>query len=247
MSIQILPNQGRYGNQLFLYFLSRILSKYLNYKIYAPPSHDLDYSFNQSDKVSYDEPVIELTDENFNSFDDFEKIINDQTPKKILLNGYFQVKDFYIKHKNLIKEWFNLEKIQIPKDHVAIHIRLGDLLATYHNHHLLPVSYYENALNMLNFSQLNICTDTPNHELIYYLIEKYNAKIFLSDEKNTISFLSSHNNLILSQGTFSFWAGFFCEGENIINAIPKTGWNSDLNSKFNLLIFNDERYKNIAL
>ena len=50
--------------------------------------------------------------------------------------------------------------------------------------------------------------------------------LLIPNEKNTISFLAQHNKLILSQGTFSFWAGFLSNGEQIINAIPKTGWNS---------------------
>jgi hypothetical protein len=38
-------------------------------------------------------------------------------------------------------------------------------------------------------------------------------------------FLASHNNLILSVGSFSFWASLFCDGNNIINAIPTKGNN----------------------
>jgi hypothetical protein len=247
MSIHVLPNQGRYGNQLFLYFLSRILSLHLNYKVFGCDYHELKYDFSQKDQFNYSEPIEEITDDTLKNLNDFENIIKNQNPRKLLLNGYFQIKEIYFQYKELIKKWFDLPKFNIPKDHTAIHLRLGDLLTVHHAHHLLPMEYYEHALQMYPFSQLNICTDTPNHEVVFYLMKKYNAKIFIENEKNTKSFLESHNNLILSQVTFSFWSGFFCDGENIINAIPKTGWNSGLEANPNLLVTNDIRYKNIKL
>jgi hypothetical protein len=79
------------------------------------------------------------------------------------------------------------------------------------------------------------------------MLKKYNASIFNDTEKNTISFLSAHNNLILSQGSFSFWSGFLCDGNNIINAIPKTGWNSTVDDIGVDLLLSEENYKYIKL
>jgi hypothetical protein len=230
MSIQIIPNGGRYGNQLFPYFLGRILSKELKYKIYGPSLYDINYDYDQSDCYTYENPIEEINDETLN---DINSIISNKIPRKIKISGYLQKKEIYIPYRNKIKEWFNFKKYEVSEQNVAMHIRLGDLL--YDINHLLPIDYYEKALSMINFNNLSICTDTPEHPMIQYFVKKYNAKIFIGNERKTICFLASHNNLILSQGSFSFWSGFLCDGENVINAIPKTGWNS--NKDKNLILF----------
>lgn len=238
MSILVQPNSGRYGNQLFSYFFGRILSDELRFKLYGKNTYDINYDLDQSDYSSYESPIYNIDD---NNIDTFNSVISDKSPKKIIVSGYLQKKEIYIPYRNKIKNWFNLKSFTISEKNVAMHIRLGDLTQTFYGDHinLLPLEYYEKALSLIDFDKLTICSDSPNHPMVNYFIKKYNANIFYKNEKDTISFLASHNNLILSQGTFSFWANFFCEGKKIINAIPKTGWNSDPNS--NLLLFDNNR------
>jgi hypothetical protein len=106
---------------------------------------------------------------------------------------------------------------------------------------MLPLEYYEKSLQFFPPGQITICSETPNHPIVQHFVQKYNAKFFDGDEKQVITFLSSHNNLVLSQGSFSFWCGFFCDGQNIVNAIPKTGWNSNPNKNL-VLLGNNSRY-----
>jgi len=254
MSVHYLHVKGRYGNQLFPYMVGRIISyylkfKYFNHTIHHPDFmlHDITDDLNNNSYMSYDSPVQLLGNHNnetpdFNIFD----IINDMTPRKIELNGYFQRKKFVLPFKKLIKEIYNLKKIPTKKTDLAIHIRAGDLYIPNLSNNLLPVEYYEQAIAMVPHENITVCTDGPDQQLPSYIIKKYNCKVFNSNERDTLTFLASHNNLILSQGSFSFWAGFFCDG-TVINAIPKTGWNSEQNKNDIDLLIEDDNYKYIKL
>lgn len=259
MSVIINKCMGRYGNQLCPYFVGRIISENLKFKFFGPTENDYEFmlhginlNYNQPDYQSYDLPVQQLGQHSlsddlahpdFNIFD----IINDTTPRKIILDAYFQRYKFFAPFRDDIIKWFKPAPYSVDSDDVAMHIRMGDLLCGNNKKHLLPFEYYEDALSRVNFKKLTICTDSPEHDFIQHLIKKYNASLFSNNEKESISFLAAHNNLILSQGTFSFWSGFFCNGKNIICPIPKTGWNSEIDDTGIDLLIQGPHYNYIKL
>jgi len=259
MSVIIEKNMGRFGNQLFPYFLGRIISENLKFKLYGPNIKSegfaldgIDICYDNPFYNYYDNPIQRLGNHTLSDdlchpdFDIFD-IIKDETPRKIILDGYFQRKKFYVPFRDNIIKWFNPKKYETSPRDLAIHLRIGDLRLGNNTKHLLPLHYYTYNIENIPHEKLSICTDSPNDDFVKFLCEKYKAEIFSDNEKNTISFLSSHNNLVLSQGTFSFWASFLCNGCNIINAIPKTGWNS-LNERGEIdLILKSERHKYIKL
>lgn len=243
MSIEIVHLPGRYGNNLFPYLMARILSEKLNLKLNRTNLYDFDFSFEQTNRLCLENPIQIINEEDIWSVEDFEKVLLNTEPRKIIINAGFQnVKQVYLKYKKDFLNYSFFKKINVPNNEVGLHIRLGDLL---HNgqDNILPLKFYEKALTLLNFSKINICTDSPEHEMVKYLCQKYNGNVYSGAESETISFLSSHKKLILSQGTFSFWCGYFCEGDTIINAIPHTGWNTN----GLLLIYDDPKYINISL
>lgn len=251
---------GRFGNQLCPYFLGRIISENLNYKLFGPDRndhefclHSIDVVYNQPDYSYYTAPIQQLgnhsLDDKYAHPDfDLNEIINDKTPRRIILDGYLQRKKWFIPYRDQIIKWFNPKIYDVPKDQVALHVRLGDTLLPHMRVVLNPLSYYIQAIESVNFSKVVICTDSPNDkEFIEPLIKRYNATLFDGNEKDSISFLASHNNIVLSQGTFSFWASFLCNGENIINAIPRTGYNSlQMRDKIDLLL-EGPNYKYITI
>ena len=254
----------RHGNQLCQYMTARIISEKLKYKLFGINRgdaefclNDIDLQYNQEGYKSYETPIQRIggatestrgsPTECIHPNIELEDIYNDTTPRKIVLDGYFQKKRFFIPHIEDIKKWYGYINYNIPKDNAIIHIRLGDLRQTNHPD-LLPIEYYKQAIEMLNFNKLTICTDTPNDsEYILPLVKKYNAEIFQGNEKETICYMASHNNLILSVGTFSFWASLFSSGENIINAIPTKGNNRIDESNGVDLLIQSERHKYIKL
>lgn len=260
MSVNIKICVGRFGNQLFPYFLGRILSENLKFKLFGPTKltpgfelNNIDLVYNQEGYSKYNLPVQQLGNFSLSpsfSNPDFniQDIINDKTPRYISLDGYFQRKKFFLPFKADIMKWFNFKPLDIPQDQIALHLRLGDLTIPSLAKNLLPLDYYMSALESINAKKVVICTDSPNYEpYIKPLSQKFDVSFFNGNEKETITFLASHNNLILSQGTFSFWAAFFSSGNNIINAIPKTGWNS-IQEKNNIdLLLQGSQYKYISV
>lgn len=259
MSVQIKKCMGRFGNQLFPFFFGKIISENLKFQLTGPTNSDpeftlfgIDLGYNKSEYASYEAPIQYINnhsqDNKLSNLDyNISDIINDTTPRKIVLDGYFQKKYFFIPYKERIKQWFNMTPFNIDLNDAAIHIRIGDLTIGNNTKHLLPNEYYEYAATLINFNKLSICTDTPNAPIVKHLISKYDATIFHDNEKNTISFLAQHNNLILSQGTFSFWSGFLSNGNNIINAKPKTGWNSITDDCGIDLLLQGDNYKYVHL
>ena len=231
----------RHGNQLCQHIIGRIISEKLKFKLFGIDQNHREFSlngfnlnYNQPDHVSYDTPVQKIgTSSNYfytETLDwahpdvDLDMICNDVTPRKIILEGFFQRKKYFIPYREKIKEWYGFTKTNIPANHVAMHIRLGDLKQSNHPD-LLSLDYYIEALKLANADKVTICTDTPSDDYVQYFIKNHNATLFLGNERETIMFLASHNNLILSVGSFSFWASLFCDGNNIINAIPTKGNN----------------------
>ena len=255
---------SRHGNQLCQYVIGRIISEKLKFKLFGIDQNHrefalngFDLNYNQPDYAAYNTPIQKIgTSSTYHYSEtlewahpdfDLDAICNDTTPRKILLEGFFQRKKYFLPFKEQIKEWYNFINYDIPSNHAAIHIRLGDLRESNHPD-LLPIEYYQQALDMLDFNKLTICTDTPaDSEYILPLIKKYNAQIFSGNERETICFLASHNNLVLSVGSFSFWASLFSEGKNIINAIPTKG-NNRIDSENGVdLLIQSSNHKYITL
>jgi hypothetical protein len=254
----------RHGNQLCQYVVGRIISEKLKFKLFGIDQNHSEFSmngfelnYNQPGYSFYDTPTQRIGTSSSYDYSkslewahpdvDLDTICNDFTPRRIVLEGFFQRKKYFLPYKDQIKKWYNFIKYDTPVSHAAIHIRLGDLRETNHPD-LLPVEYYQQALDMLNFNKLTICTDTPtDSEYVLPLIKKYNAQIFTGNERETICFLSSHSNLILSVGSFSFWASLFSDGENIINAIPTRG-NNRIDSENGVdLLIRSSNHKYIAI
>jgi hypothetical protein len=85
-----------------------------------------------------------------------------------------------------------------------IHIRLSDAA------HFNPgVNYYLNIIKQINYDNLYISSDSPEHDIICKIVETYpNTIINNYDEVKTIQFGSTCKNVILSHGSFSAVIGY---------------------------------------
>lgn len=162
-----------------------------------------------------------INDNNFNEFLEKKEILN----KNLFLDGFFQNKEFLQKYENEIKNLLNVTYRDVDTNSVFIHYRIGDII---NDRRMLPVEYYEDALESINFNQGYISSDTINHNFCIHLIKKYNLKPIHMSPLSLIDFAKNFNNIILSEGTFSWWIGFLSQAETIICNKRNYFWHGDI-------------------
>jgi len=130
-----------------------------------------------------------------------------------LMYSYFQTKEitnylYLYLHQEEIKSTYISrnpfrERFDTNQD-CFIHIRLGDVI-----HHNPGIDYYLKALSLIEFQNLFVATDSPNHPMIQQLRQVHpNMSLVCEDEVRTIQFGSTCKYLVLSHGSFSAVIGY---------------------------------------
>jgi hypothetical protein len=236
-----LNKEGRLGNCLLKYFFGYVLSKKTGAEFYT--RFDLNIPFLQNyylEKNTFDATLYENWIENI-----YELFLNDKKISKDLdsianellaLNaeninvaGYYQNIDYYIPYINDIinifknNDYYAKLSSNIYTEATGILIRKGDIVSSPHE---LPDEWYFKMAEKFKDTQIYFSTDTLYHPTCQKLMLNFNAKFIQASPLDTILIFSQFKNLILSQGTFSWWAGILNEN-NVYSAIPDSGWNSN--------------------
>jgi hypothetical protein len=240
MSLYI-SQQGRFGNNLFQYFFGYILSKKLEtdfYTLFNLPvpflpnkeRHTSEFNLHVTERYMPDKIQFEIKDILVDK--NIDLIVNEIKKhefKNILVTGYFQDINYYLPYIQEIislfknsKQYLNIKK-QIDPNGTGICIRKGDIVGT--SYELSDEWYLKNAEKFKN-TAIYITSDQIHHSVCQAIIKNYGAKIVDGNALQTILAFSCFKNLVLSQGTFNWWAGILCEG-NVYSMLPKSGWNSD--------------------
>jgi len=158
---------------------------------------------------------------------------------KTLLSGFFQSQAYFKHRSREVKEWFAESKSVKAKiddllkrspveviDAVAIHIRLGD----YKEHYLkidgrahpynLQRDYYEASIRFQGIERpLVLFSDSPNEAA--KLLPKPPSWIFPDQPAlDTLHAMSRFKRIVISNSSFSWWAGWLGDSEKIVCA-PK--------------------------
>jgi hypothetical protein len=211
---------GRLGNNFFQYAAAYIFAKKFNLTIITPPIYNI-FNLPIIQGNIYDNQVIDINDDNYLSLLKSDKIEN----AHYRFVGFYQIKEFILEYHNEIKSIFNLKYNDVDKNLVFITYRIGDILNT---KNMLPIEYYINALHSLNCSGGFISSDTLNHPNVLMLANDFNLKLYDNSPNETINFAKNFNNLILSEGTFSWWIGFLSNAKNIIYNERPRFWHGDI-------------------
>lgn len=118
-----------------------------------------------------------------------------------------------------------------------IHVRLGDIVDL---NFLVDYSYYDSIIskiyesdNYKNSPYFNngisyITSDSINHEICQRLIQKYNLIPYNKDEIDTLQFGSTCQNIVLSNGTFSWLLGLLSFKSNVHYPNIKIKWHGNI-------------------
>jgi hypothetical protein len=178
----------------------------------------------------YHTTVIDFKDE------DFHKYMYEEELKSNIrvLYTYFQnpycakyLRDYFNKPEiaNSIKIHNRYNNRYQNNNDIYIHVRLGDCESRNHG-----IKYYSKVIESLQFTNGYISSDSLEHPLCNELIQKYNLIPLTGDGIDTIMFGSTCENIILSNGTFSWMIGVFGYHSTIYYPDPKLkeSWHGEI-------------------
>lgn len=215
---------GRLGNQMFQYSVCRIIAEKNNYNFFIPNGTIPD---NDNPHVWLGESLFECslgkTDNSIsNSFKDNREIRYDDSVYKVRDNttifGFFQSEKYFQGYEDKVRGWFKLKFYETPSydinKYCFIHFRGGDYKTI--PQYLLPIDYYETAkkrmLEMNKDLKFVIVTDDISFAQQYFP----NDIIISNNKEIDFSLLYNAKYLIISNSSFSWWAGWLNENNNVI-------------------------------
>ena len=223
--------EGRYGNQLFMYFNARIFSEKNKLNLTTnPPDGALDIINNKTfGTTPKGLKNIIIHDNCYNSKDN---CYNYQGNGNYLFQGYFQKEEIIHENLNLVKSWinYNIDK----KNYAVIHIRLSDF---YNPDRSLIISqnYYIDSIKKYckNYKDIIIVHESLNYVWEYMYINNLKEKIKNLDKniiyknnsiKDDYKCIINSNLIITSNSTFCFWPMILSNADKIVS-FPYFGYN----------------------
>jgi hypothetical protein len=218
--------EGRMGNHLFKYFVAYLFAKKhnLNFSTDGFGINQFIKNFGLPTKV---DGIV--GDEFFEIYDStYEQLYYSESVelKRYVLKNYFQLGNFFEKNKEVIRNTFNIRYQPQNKENVFVHYRIGDIGQS---RSCLPYEYYQEALNLLKFSGGYVSSDSPTDERVIRLCNEFGLTTWGKNETKTLLFAKDFNNLVLSEGTYSFWIGYLSNAENIICNERDYNWHGKIN------------------
>lgn len=221
---------GRLGNNMFQYAIGRIIAERKGYKLDCP---QLPY-FKNCVNVNGEIINNNIYHVNTPQYIDIETILKHNGG--ILLDTFAQRMAYYEEYYDQLKHWFDVPNIGMDaplSTDLVIHLRLEDY--QFHNI-VLPVDYlYNQAVDIVKNCGCTrgwIVTNDRNHPQVKYFTDR-GFLLYNKSELNDYIFMREAKNLIISQSTFSWWAGYLGNGNIYVPRleVSKTHWklNPELN------------------
>lgn len=214
--------KGGLGNKLIQHLAALIFSIKHNLKLVSQSSPFENFFLNKDEENGrVGNNIVIINDSNFINF--FES--NFIESNHYVFDGFFQSKEFLQTYEYQIKELLNIHYSKQNENLVFLHYRIGDISD---DRRMLPLEYFEEALSNINFNGGYISSDTIDHKFCKILITKYNLTPIKMSPMETINFGKNFKNIVLSEGTFSWWIGFLSNTNNVICNKRECFWHGDI-------------------
>lgn len=212
--------RDRLGNNLFQYCMGRILAEELGFELKCEPIQGFPNTAEVVRGRRFDEPT--------ETFDrhaiPFWKILQDKTPRHIVLDGWFQRAEYYKPYRDRIRHWFelpNTERENRAQHDLVVHVRRTDYVTL---GWAMPFSYYQSAIERVYRPGMivNIATDDPNDPFFRHF-KRWNPEYINGNLTDHFAAMRDAKNLIMSPSSFSWWAAFLANDQRTICPLPDNG------------------------
>ena len=202
---------GEFGNNLFTYTYSRIMSEKNDIELVSnlPKKGYISNTEHKKGKIYNTYPIIvdDRDNPNFKTPDFTEK-------KTYHICGFFQDIKYY-QEREYIKTFFNIPEIETNEKDLVMHIRLNDYKNFGELGTVLSPSYYLNAIEKVSYNKLYIVTDEPSNKE-YLNNFKHLSPIIISEEsEHDFLFMMRFKKIIIANSSFSWWAAFLGKASEV--------------------------------
>jgi hypothetical protein len=240
---------GRFGNQIFQYCLSRIIAEELGYAMTATlPGFA---NAGAIDGATHGKPVEEFTGHML----DLSAILANRAPRRLVLNGYFQRYEYFAPHSDRIRQWLSLEGLPFRKPTpgtLVVHVRGGDLYGgrdhpVHADYRPLPFRHYARLIEADTYStRLAVVCERPTDKVAQKIAQRFDGEIVSLGLFEDFFFVAHAEELVMSMSTFAWWAGWLSEARRI--HAPLIGmWHPEHHRNDVDLVVHEERYHYIDL
>ena len=205
---------GRLGNQMFQYAFGYALSRYYDCELYLQKNKytKIDEYFNidtKKDNYIWDKLIKEK--EHYKEND--EKKLECLEPGNYLIDGCYQDENCFKLYKQEIKSIFKLPKFDISKNDLVLHIRRGDYVNN-PRFFYCDFDWYIKAISTFNCNKLHIVSDDLEWCKIHF--KQYDPILVNLPPLNSMGYISSFSNIIISNSSFSWWGAYLSNANNIV-------------------------------
>ena len=197
-----------FGNHMFQYAVSRILSKKTKYFLNAiKPGKFIELNDPEDNSTVYHDNVLV-----YDKWDvDYDQLA--QHKGVLYMHGFFQSYQNIKNDKEYVKKMYSFEKNKSLYDDnlIAVHIRLGEY---YRDNNNLPIEYYVDVIKDSKKVPV-IYTDEPNHSFITEIKDIFDCKVVSNSEWDDFVDIGSYKNIIISQSSYSWWAAWLSDATTI--------------------------------
>ena len=257
LAFNYLGQLGRLGNQMFQYASLKGIARNRGYN-YCVPNHRHvirdPYGFDMKIEIFYPFKLSTLQNHNVGLLDrgyapvaeekhfHFDETLFNMCPDEISISGFFQSEKYFKHIQNEIRQDFEFkdqilepckEMIQSVGDAISLHVRRTDYLKN-PNHTPLDISYYENALSLINLD-LPVIVFSDDIEWCKQQ-ELFSGDRFMISESNDhyidLCLMTLCKYHIIANSSYSWWGAWLAESKKVVSPSKWFGPdNSDKNLK----------------
>lgn len=260
--------RGNMGNHMFRYCFGRILAERLGFRYEVEPIDGFPNTFKQVDGKQLVRPVKRVG----GFIVDIENLVNDisQAPHMIRCDGIFEYYPMFESYKKEIRNnWLylpqpysrkNLRDLQfstrkegklvpvqineITENDLLVNYRIGDFFEKRNRWRIVDYDYFDIILSKVQYSRLFLASDNIEHPILKSF-DKYNAIYQTNANKfSTMNLIRLFNKIAISQSTYSWWAAYLSNAQEIYFPWTKNGpWSEKFCRRLGLdLRVNEDRY-----